>query len=455
MTVEPLGRLIDECSLPGERRADDVFPAHPNGLQASPRTWLLLYATRGWRAVDDDRSIVYQIRRGTPDGELVKEGMLARSVDDWDATGDGTPYVRQHGHPVLFGMPEGATVDDTGASPPHAGLFVAKWRIKAAGRLDPATGTVSREHDLWERTQGVQWAQFRLNEAEDDIDIVQPVTDLRQVGYEAGLRFCAADTRSMNQTFTQAVPYSESPSTPDGSQWIDVNHFDGGRVAALRYRFDPSAGIYRWTDIGPFVAGPEPWRHSEVSIARCDDGWIIATRASTADRDGSQATGWIRTADPLSDVSDLTLASQPPTSSPRTLYRCPDGVLRLLSGDPQASPYGLARNPLYLWDIDPRTLAATDRRVIFDCVATDTLPRETYPVADMGKLLPHAGGATQWLVWRVRTRNVHHTYRDPAAGAKVASAYGFPPLREEWKGPQGIYYGRITYDRDHPGLWRL
>ena len=45
----------------------------------------------------------------------------------------------------------------------------------------------------------------------------------------------------MNQTFTQAVPYAESGAA-DGSQWVDVNHFDGGRVAALRYRFDPGAG---------------------------------------------------------------------------------------------------------------------------------------------------------------------------------------------------------------------
>ncbi len=455
MTVEPLGRLIDECSLPGERRADDVFPAHPNGLQASRRTWLLLYATRGWRAVDDDRSIVYQLRRGAPDGELVTEGVLAASADDWDATGDGTPCVRQHGHPVLFGMPRGARL--AGQEPAHAGLFVAKWRIKAMGRLDPATGTVSRDHDLWERTQGVQCVQFRLNAREDGIEIVQPAAELRQEGWEQGARFCAADVRWMNQTFTQAVPYAEDGAADgsqwvDGTQWVDVNHFDGGRVAALRYRFDAAAGVYRWTDTGPLVAGPGPWRHSEASIARSDDGWLIA---STADRDGDHATGWVRTADPFGDVSDLTLAADPPTSSPRTLYRCPDGVLRLLSGDPHASPYGLGRNPLYLWDVDPRTLRTSRRREIFDCVASGTLPRETDPVADMGKLLPHAGGRAQWVVWRVRTRNVHHTYADPTEGARVASAYGFPPLRDEWKEPQGIYYGRIMYDGDLPGLWRL
>ena len=235
MTIEPLGCLIHECSLPGERRTDDVFPAHPNGLQASRRTWLLLYATRGWRAVDDDRSIVYQLRRGAPDGELVKEGLLAASTDDWDTAGDGTPCVLQHGHPVLFGLPRGALFD--GREPAHAGLFVAKWRIKAMGRFDPATGTVSRDHDLWDRTQGVRWAQFRLNDREDDIEIVQPAGELRQEGYDQGPRFCTADVRWMNQTFTQAVPYVQGGAA-DGSQWVDVNHFDGGpgRGAALSVR---------------------------------------------------------------------------------------------------------------------------------------------------------------------------------------------------------------------------
>jgi hypothetical protein len=107
--IEIAGKLIHECTLAGERRTDDVFPAHPNGLQASARTWLLLYATRGWRAVDDDRSIVYQIRRGAADGALIKEGVLAQSIDDWDPLGDGTPVARQHGHPVLFGVPRGSS----------------------------------------------------------------------------------------------------------------------------------------------------------------------------------------------------------------------------------------------------------------------------------------------------------------------------------------------------------
>ena len=54
------------------------------------------------------------------------------------------------------------------------------------GRFDPATGTVSRDHGLWERTQGVRWAQFRLNDREDDIEVVQAAAELRQQGWESG-----------------------------------------------------------------------------------------------------------------------------------------------------------------------------------------------------------------------------------------------------------------------------
>src|SRR5439155_8721327 len=106
-----------------------VVPAHPNGIQLSRDRWLLVYATRGFRGVDDDRSIVYQVRHGSPDGRLVKEGFLAWSIDDWDPLGEGKSYVKQHGHPVAFGVPKGALIRGKAAA--HANLFVAAWRVVA------------------------------------------------------------------------------------------------------------------------------------------------------------------------------------------------------------------------------------------------------------------------------------------------------------------------------------
>src|SRR5205809_4515291 len=128
-SIEPLGMLVKECALPGETRADDVVPAHPNGLQVARDRWLLVYATRGFRGVDDDRSVVYQLRRGGPDGAVVKEGFLARTRIDWDPFGEGKSLVKQHGHPVAFGVPKGARID--GKPAPHGNVFIAKWRVVA------------------------------------------------------------------------------------------------------------------------------------------------------------------------------------------------------------------------------------------------------------------------------------------------------------------------------------
>ena len=74
--------------------------------------------------VDDDRSIVYQLRSGAPDGPVVKEGFLARSINDWEPLGDGKKYVRQFGHPVAFGVPKGALIGGKPAA--HGNVFVAK-----------------------------------------------------------------------------------------------------------------------------------------------------------------------------------------------------------------------------------------------------------------------------------------------------------------------------------------
>ncbi len=153
--IEHQGVLIREAGLPGETRAEDIVPAHPNGTQVSRNRWLLVYATRGFRGVDDDLSILYQLRSKTPDGTLVAEGVLAKWIDDWDPLGDGNHYVKQHGHPVVFGVPKGALVQ--GQPAPSANCFVAKWR-QCARVLDPDTGHLvhgTSDPELKRRTQSV------------------------------------------------------------------------------------------------------------------------------------------------------------------------------------------------------------------------------------------------------------------------------------------------------------
>lgn len=209
---EHRGLLIGDSTLPGETRADDVFAAHPNGIQVSRNRWLLLYATRGFRGTDDDRSIVYQLRRDAPDGPVVTEGMLARSINNWDPFGEGQQYVKQHGHPVGFGVPRGAWIDGEPAS--HANLFVVKWRVLGLV-LDQKTGEIHFDSQLAQRTQGVEWTQLRLNQNEDDMEIVRAPAPMRQRGYEFGEAFCSAEQPGwMNQTYTQAIPFNREVSWP-------------------------------------------------------------------------------------------------------------------------------------------------------------------------------------------------------------------------------------------------
>lgn len=425
--IDVKGKLVHDCSMAGETRADDVFPGHPNGIPLSQDRWFILYATRGWRKVDDDRSVIYQIRRDAPDGELLKEGMLRPAADDWDPLGDGTRLLREHGHPVAFGVPRGARIE--GKPLAHENVFVAKWRVNSKGVLDPASGTIRPPPDGHESLMGVEWVQFRLNDAGNDIEILQPVRRLRQRGFESGPRFCAhEDAGRMNQTFAQAVPFN-----PFATEWVDCCHFSDSRIAAMKYRFNPDARLYEWTQTSPFLfTGPRGI--GEASIARLPEGWLIAAR-------GDGIAAWARTDDPFSRMPPATFTTRPVIQQPLTLYTCADGVPRLFTGDTAVSPYGWGRNPLYSIEINPRTFEAGEYRMIFDCVASRTLPSATIPRAEMCKLLPHMGGRRQYVVWRVRTKNVGHAYGS------------LPAVTPEMKEAHGLYYAVITYDREYAGAW--
>jgi hypothetical protein len=445
-SIEPRGVLIGECSLPGETRKDDVVPAHANGIQVSRDRWLLLYATRGWRGVDDDRSIVYQLRKDSPDGPVIKEGMCARA-GEWEPFGPGkTPgegkiYFKQHGHPVVFGVPHGAVID--GKAAPHANVFVAKWRI--TGRiLDKASaglihGSVDKE--LMRRTIGVEWMQFRLNERGDDIEIIQPVRQLRQKGFEDGPAFCSgAKIVWMNQTFTPAVPFNRACT-----EWADCNHFDGGRVAALKYRFDPKLGRYEWVELGPFLSdkGHDLF---EASLAQVGGRWVIAARQA-----GHRGIAWVRTDDPFSQLPRPVYPAEPGSNAPLTAFTWADGVLRVFTGDPSVSPHRNARDPLYCWDVDPDDgFTCSNRRVIFDSVKAGLpIRKAASPKIDMCKLLPPQG-RTQLILFRVSVRSYNHPYTGSAG-----KPTGIPVINQDEKACSAVYYARVTYREELPAAWQF
>jgi hypothetical protein len=436
--VERLGVLIGSCPLPGERRTDDVVPAQASGLQVSRDRWLLLYATRGFRGVDDDRSIVYQLRRGSPDGPVLREGFMARSRDDWDPFGTGEALVKQHGHPVVFGVPRGALRD--GRPIPQANVFVAKWRL-VARRLDRQRDYLEHstsDRKLAECTQDVEWLQFRLNEKEDDIEVLQPAAVMRQKGFESGRAFCSGErVRWMNQTFTPAVPFN-----PDATEWADCSHFDGGRVAALKYTFNSQRRLYEWTATGPFLSDPRRGL-SEASLARWGDRWVIAARTA------GDGVAWVSTDNPFAATPRPRFTTSPAGSAPRTLFLCPDGVLRLFTGDTSVSRSRNARDPLYCWDVDPGDhFALSNRRLIFDSAGAKLPIRPVaVPKIDMCKVLPPQG-RTQFLVFRVSLRGYNHPY---VGGSGKPN--GIPIINKEEKACCGLYCARITYGAVVPPSW--
>jgi hypothetical protein len=382
--------------------------------------------------VDDERSVIYQVRRDAPDGPLVKEGFLARAVADWrpekvPAPARGKAYFKQHGHAVAFGVPRGAVV--AGRPAPHANLFVAQWRVLGRAlvvkedRLEKTRG----DPVLLAGTQDVEWVQFRLNDREDDLEVLQPARPLRPAG---GGKLPAA---WMNQSFCQPVPFTDR-----ADEWVVCNHFDRGRLAVLKFRYDPASHRYAWAQTGPLLDAGERIL-SEASVARLADGWLLSTRSNGA-------IAWFRTADLFATGLKPTFTPQPVLSAPHTTFRCADGVVRLFAGDRQASPQRYDRDPLYVWDVvakDGVTLA--NRRTLYDSEERKlAMRREVRPRVDFCGLFP-AHGRTQIVAYGITPRGYNHPYE----GTSI------PPLTAADKAASGLYFSRIRYARDVPAPWRF
>lgn len=439
--LEYKGKLIHECSIEGETRGEGFFPGHINAAQLSRNRFMLLYSTRGWRGGDDNCSIIYQIRDGAYDGPLVSEGRLAESIRDWDALDDGRLYVKSHVHPLGFGLPKGAKIG--GKAPAHSGLFTIIWN-RYARYVDPETGLMPVGKDFYGRksvsdaTRAVQWTQLRLNESEDGFDVVQPVRTFRQKGYGSGYAFCEEDVRAAIMTFTSPVPFND-----DASEWIGSSTFSvqsSHRIAALKFAYNPEKDLYEWTRTGPVSADGL----FESSVLPYRDSWIITSRVWAnwhIDKGGPVA--WMITKKPFEEIPEPVLPGEPRSRSPSTAFLCADGQVRMLTNDRNLSPYNHPRNPLFMWDIDPESeFSPGSRRTVFDSVELGMpIRNEAFPVVDQAKIFPHAGGNSQIVGHRLRTFAVKDT------------AYsGLAPNDREMEAA-GIYYSKIQYDREYPGLW--
>ncbi len=447
-TLQHLGKLVDDTDIDGERRCDGVAPAHGNGLQLSRDRFLLLVSTLAFRGVDDSLSITWQLRAGSYAGPVLRSGVFAKSVNDWDVLGNGGKYVRQFGHPVAFGVPKGAV--QRGQPLPHANVFAVKFR-QCARTLAPEGHLLWNHEDahMAARSQDVLWVQFRLNDAEDDLEILQPMTPLRQVGYSTWEQPCAhGDMRAINQTYVQPVVASA-----DGSVWADVlygkfnDHAVSGRDAnaagpvliPCRYQFNAARGLYEWVEVGPtFGAG----RYFEPSLLPYGDDWLVAARPVALG-----PIGWFRSSDPFAgrwqhhEPTDITCRN------PLAAYACPDGQVRLLAGDPARSPHGSNRNPLYCFEIDPdHGCRAAAVQTVFDTYAAGVpIAREHGPLIDMPKLLPHAGGNMQTLIHRVRSCAFRFEELDYGGPVKLLTEGDFAST--------AIYHASLRYEQEYPGCW--
>lgn len=439
--IEPRGKFLHECTLPGEGRDVGYFPAHPNGIQLSKNRCLLLYTTRAYAGNDDERSGIYQLRADTFDGPIIAEGWISKSITDWNPLDDGKQYVLQNGHPTAFGVPKGALIG--GRRVAHENVFACLWRVEARW-IDPDTGfmpDINALPQLKRDTQAVMWSQFRLNDAEDDIDFIQTVQPLRMAGYETGDALCNdPEVTRMNAGFVPAQPIND-----DFTEWANCNTVvfnsnsldtgsahDSGAVAPLRYRFNAKRGLYEWVELGPKIGEGT----FEASIVRDGDGFIVASRRAAGD-----GVAWARMDDLFGPTPKITISHERNTV-PLCVFRCADGVVRRTGGSVDTSPHGqFGRDPVYLIDVDADNgFAESNHRVIFDARGAH-VPIPTGPLVDFAKVLPHLGGREQLILFRLRSAALN----DPANPRIRVNEVEFDV--------SGIYAAKIYYREAHSPTW--
>jgi hypothetical protein len=235
------------------------------------------------------------------------------------------------------------------------------------------------------------------------------------------------------------------------SEWVKLPHFARG-IAAIRFAFNRGLGLYEWVQTGPLLdvgrqsgmaSDPRtPYRLTETSLLRYRDDWVIAARTSEPGSKNIPGTGWIRTDDLFRPLPKPFFPGEPRSNAPTGVFQCADGVVRIFTGDPTLSPYANERDPLFCWDVDLNDNSRlSNRRVVFDAVAAGLpVQGDTGTRIDMPNLIPHAGGAEQLLLFRVRLRRS----REP-----------FTRIVPEEKHRSALYHAKLAFDKACPPAWRF
>jgi len=442
--IEHLGKLIHECSLEGHTRADGCAPAHPNGYQISKNRWLITYSIRGWRGIDDEWALAFQIRDRAPDGKVIKEGLLRQKKNDWDPLASGEKMVRQYGHPVAFGIPRGAMIN--GQRPCNENIIALCWRV--VGRyIDPKTGFLPHFTGDFDRirlqTAWAEWMQVRLNAAEDDLEIVMPPQNLVQKGYEDSASGCVIDSsHRMVMVFTPPIAFNQ-----EKTEWVVCNHFEPpnnhSKLGILKFSFNNQTKLYEWEKTSPLIEHQtEPL--CETTLVNLQDNRFLLVGRSVNPKSSASKLAMLITDDLFKPNQQPKLLWGSEYVPPVSAFTCADGQIRFFSSRQSESPNNIFRDPLFCWDLDVETFNLSHKQIIFH--AYETLPKE-FPrsrMCDFCKVFPHSGGSTQFFAHRVWTTSTLMPNEPHDDGHVVTE------LEKELC---GVYYGKIHYDQDYPTAW--
>lgn len=445
---------MSDTTIPGQQKKDNAQPGNAVCWQLSQDRFIWTFAIMTYQGTDSTRAIAYQIRRDAPDGPVLSEGLFASASDQWDAFGDGNTYFRQQGHAKVFGVPKGA-IDKDGKLLPTQNVFFAAWYeipravdrasgLILSGRVKPKGSKVGAA----ERLVSVQ---FRLNDVEDNIELLTQPKQLTQKGYESGEAFCSLGTvvTGVNHWYTPEVPFNE-----DFTQWVDVLHFSTTGLAPVMLEFNPKIGLYEWVRTGKLILHPEGYL-IECSLTKHGSHWIASTRSSY--KVGTQ-TVWFKTRDLFGEgLGEPTLMKSPDElQANRSAYVCSDGVLRIFGGRNEISPFGSARNPVYCWDVDPDTYALGNCRTVLsssDIALTERLKGATELDTDTelaaSVALPEKNVKLRmFLSPPFQNRQIATTMVKPVIA-------GPPDAEVEAREKFGVHYWYVTYDQDIEDAWQF
>ncbi len=349
-----------------------IVTAQPSvPVEIHPGRWLNLYNLLDGRGHDADCGILAELHKDTPDGALLRRRIIVDGGDDYEPFNDSEKYFRCIGQPSVFGSWK-------------TGIFVVCFYQYAHQFRDGVlqnSGSANWTGRPFAHIDSLRlhYLQFKYDIKSEDLIIVKPDTELRQVGYEKGEAFCSmGPDRLMNRPLQPPVQLDA-----DGYEFVELaglshktDNMLGSHatIAPIRWKFNEKEGCYQWVETG------KPWKVAEhcgeaASILLDDGSFLTSIRQF-----GKGTIILTRTEDLFKGPEKMTFNQE--TTAPRSIYKCRDGQIRLFTNFPPIPNLRHERNPLCEAIVDGE-LKLRDIRPIADASALH-LPWES-PFLDLPK----------------------------------------------------------------------